>query len=148
MARHKKEYYESLLNNANVQAYLLTIRKGEGTLGTQGYSTHFGGGTIESLDKNPSIGKKWTAGKYTSSAVGAFQFLNSLKHPTWPNIAARFGFEDFSPRNQDIGALYLIDEKNALPDIVNGNIVSAIEKTKGCVGIAARIKVWTADTKA
>ena len=137
MPKHSKSYYLELLHNANVQAYLMTIRRGEGTLGAKGYYTHFGGGLLSTLNNLPEFGKTWTKGnkhKRTSSAVGAYQFVNSKRFPVVPEIVSYFSFTDFSKQNQDLGALFLLDMQDALPAIVKGEILSAFKKTNS---------VWT-----
>ena len=132
MPKHSKSYYLELLHNANVQAYLMTIRRGEGTLGAKGYYTHFGGGLLSTLNNLPEFGKAWTKGnkhKRTSSAVGAYQFLNTKKHRTLKEIVSYFNFTDFSKQNQDLGALFLLDRRGALSNILKGEILSAFRKT-------------------
>jgi muramidase (phage lysozyme) len=116
--------YEQLLENRNVLAFLLTIRKGEGTLGSAGYTTLYGGGQFVGLDKHPN--QVVTAGRYTSTAAGAYQFLKR----TWDDLVSKHPAElpDFSEASQDRGALYLIDERHALDDVLNGDISQAIAK--------------------
>lgn len=66
-----------------------------------------------------------TAGGFTSTATGAYQFLYS----TWQNVIDALGINDYMDEtNQDQGALYLIDYRDALTDVDNGNIESAITK--------------------
>jgi muramidase (phage lysozyme) len=126
--------YEKLYKNSNIQAFLMTIRDGEGTLGPHGYYKHYGGGFLSTLDEQPSVGKTWSWGKkdhHPSSAVGAFMFLNTKEHPNWPKIIKIEKLQDFSEISQITGAEYYIDNKEALPDILAGDIISAIRKTKG-----------------
>ena len=129
MPRKKNElYYRQLLTNRNIQAYLMTIRKGEGTLGPKGYFRHFGKGSITTLDVRPAH-KVYKANSIYSSAVGAYQFLNSDKHPNWDSEANKFGWTDILPIHQDIAALDVIHENGAIQDILDGDIVAAIYKT-------------------
>ncbi len=136
-------YYQNLLLNPNINAYLLTIRRGEGTLGDNGYYKTFGGGSISTLDVRPAHKIYKAVHKHKpksmfdtvkvdtlySSAVGAFQFLNSDTHPYWDEQADAFGWDDILPVHQEIGALHKIDERHAIEDIMGGDIVSAISKT-------------------
>ena len=129
MARRKNKktvttdilFYQKLLQDSNIQAYLKTIRKGEGTLGVKGYSTLVGGERFNTFIHHPNIYKP----KYKSTAAGAYQFLYS----TWSNDAKALRLIDFTPNNQDIAALYEINKAGALYDVLNGNIESAINKT-------------------
>jgi muramidase (phage lysozyme) len=127
------EEYEKLYENSNIQAFLITIRKGEGTLGPRGFYRHYGRGYLSTLDQQPKEGVKWQWGKNDdpSSAVGAFMFLNSKDHPNWPNIAKIFGFTNFIEINQITGAEYFIDQDKALQYVLDGDIVTAITKTNG-----------------
>ncbi len=134
-----EKYYQDLLQNSNIQAFLLTIRKGEGTLGSDGYYKHFNGGFINTLAVRPphtmytATHKKENGEEETiySSAVGAYQFLNSEKKHYWDDRANRFGWTDILPTHQDIAALSQIDDKGAIQDILNGDIIRAINKTNG-----------------
>jgi muramidase (phage lysozyme) len=114
------------LSSPNVRAFLHMIRVGEGTADPAGYKRHFGGSHFDSFADHPR--KAITAGlgknKYTSTAAGAFQFLER----TWDNLVNQYGFEDFSPTNQDIAAVALIDGRRALQDVLSGRFKSAVEK--------------------
>lgn len=116
--------YEQLLENRNVLAFLATIRRGEGTLGDGGYTTLYGGGHFEGFADHPR--KTITAGGYTSTAAGAYQFLSR----TWDALKSAHPDElpDFSPGCQDRAALMLIDGRHALDDVLNGDISQAITK--------------------
>lgn len=112
----------SAVANPNVQAFLVVIRVGEGTSGADGYSMLFGGGHFTGFAAHP--GGTVTAGGYTSSAAGAYQFLSS----TWAQLQAQYGLPDFSPASQDIGAVALIKQQGALADVINGNFAAAVKK--------------------
>ena len=60
----------------------------------------------------------------SSTAAGAYQFLSR----TWDALVRQYGFKDFSPENQDKGAVALIIGRKALDDVIAGNIEQAIRK--------------------
>lgn len=110
--------------NQNLQAFLHLIRTGEGTLGTDGYRTLYGGGLFDSFDDHPR--KKVTAGKWTSSAAGAYQILQK----TWDGLvkANPWTLTDFTPMKQDQAAVILIRRRGAYDDVVAGRYQTAIIK--------------------
>jgi muramidase (phage lysozyme) len=118
--------YLSLLDDPNVKAFLHTIRVGEGTADPMGYRRHFGGSHFDTYADHPR--RIITAGlgsnRYDSSAAGAYQFLTK----TWTECATALGLADFSPRNQDAAALFLIDRRKALDDVLAGRIEQAVIK--------------------
>ena len=115
-----------LLDDANAKAFLHMIRVGEGTADEDGYRRHFGGSHFDSYTDHPR--KIITAGRgknqYASSAAGAYQFLTR----TWDGLVKQYGFNDFSPKNQDIAALALIDGRKALDDVIAGRFDEAVCK--------------------
>ncbi len=118
------KYYEELLKNPNVKAYLLTLRLAEGTLGTDGYRTFVGGTKFESFAVHPNKYFK----KYDSRATGAYQ----INIATWKEAFKALSLPDFSPHSQDIAAVYLLDHtRNGHYYVLNGDIVTAIKKTNG-----------------
>ena len=113
-------------SNPNVAKFLNLISRAEGTE-THGYNTAFGGGRFEDFTKHPNIQKKFTQtdGKVDSSgASGRYQFINK----TWNGVAKKYGLNDFSPINQDLGAIALIADSGALADVTSGNFKRAIDK--------------------
>lgn len=129
MGSKKRELYESLLNDPNVRKALDIISASENA----DYNTVFGGGTFDSYDNHPNIKKRFKQkdGKWNSSgAAGRYQMLKS----TWDELQSTFGLEDFSPRNQDLGAIALLDRlkgkdgKTALQSALEGNFQSMVEK--------------------
>lgn len=112
--------------NPNVRKYLDFIAQAEGV--KHGYNTMFGNERFGNLSAHPNVRKafKQTDGQtnYTTAA-GRYQFLNS----TWNNLAKRYGFRDFSPQAQDLGAIALIAGRGALDDVLKGNWQAAIQKT-------------------
>lgn len=113
----------TVLDNANVRAFLAVIRSGEGTAGPDGYRTLFGGATFDSLDDHPRL--KIRKGSYTSTAAGAYQALES----TWDETARIMGLPDFSEQSQDLFAVGRITARGALPDVIAGRFTQAISKT-------------------
>jgi muramidase (phage lysozyme) len=108
--------YESYLSNPNVRAFLDVLAYCEGA----DYNTVFGGGSFVGW-QHPC--RKVQAGGYNSDAAGRYQFLCS----TWRGL----GLQDFSPANQDLGAIILIAQKGALQDIANGDLQTAVSKCRG-----------------
>ena len=112
--------------NPNMRKFLDLIAQAEGV--KHGYNTMFGNERFGNLSTHPNVRKafKQTDGQtnYTTAA-GRYQFLNS----TWNNLAKRYGFRDFSPQAQDLGAVALIAGRGALDDVLKGNWQAAIQKT-------------------
>lgn len=110
------------LSDQNVKAFLWMIRAGEGTATDSGYRTMFGGGLFDSFADHPRRVIK--ASGYTSTAAGAFQFLSR----TWDGLVKQYSLTDFSPHNQDMGAVALIRGRGALADVFAGRIEAAITR--------------------
>lgn len=117
--------YASLITNPKIRAFLDGIAWAEGA----NYNTLYGSGTFSDYSRHPN--RRITAGAYTSTAAGRYQFLYS----TWIGIQRELGLPDFSPRSQDIGAVYLIAQKGAINNILNGDPVGALKKF-GCLWAA------------
>lgn len=100
------------------------IRKCEGTAGPDGYRTMFGGKTFTDMSRHPNV--KVPFRDTYSTAAGAYQFLYS----TWTTLALRLNLKDFSETSQDLAAIELIREKNALADVEAGRISDAIYKIR------------------
>jgi RHS repeat-associated protein len=112
----------------NARAFLTMIRKGEGTLGFNGYKAQFAGKQFNDFSDHPNL--VVNSGKYSSSASGAYQVLSK----TWNSKAGEnakkgLGIKDFSPESQDKFGLWLISNRNALGDVIDGNVRGAIGKT-------------------
>lgn len=124
------------LQDTNVQAFLRMLRHGEGTAGDDGYRVMFGGGHLVGLDGQPgtaddfadhprkAITRKLGGTPITSTAAGAYQFLSR----TWDGLVKQYGFADFSPMNQDLGAVALILGRKALDDVIAGRFEDAVRK--------------------
>lgn len=114
------------LRDENVIAFLVMLRHGEGTSDGGGYSRLFGGKNFDSFSDHPrSPQTRKMGGKpITSSAAGAYQFLTR----TWDGLVKQYGFKDFSPESQDLGAVALIKGRKALDDVIAGRFDVAVMK--------------------
>lgn len=109
----------------NVSAFLDMLAHAEGTTryGNQdGYNVMVGGGLFDSYHDHPRKSVWLPAYKIRSTAAGRYQFLIR----TWDDLAKRFGLSDFTPANQDLGAVHLIRQCKALSLIHSGRIREAI----------------------
>lgn len=114
----KLSRYEQLLQQPQVRALLDTIRYAEGTPGEAGYRTKFTGAQFDpnkSGWRHPRRVMGSSSG-YRSDAAGAYQFLST----TWDEVQKQLGLSDFSPKNQDIAALRLIERRGALEPFLKG----------------------------
>ena len=108
---------------ANVDAFLWTIRYSEGTTGERGYQTIYGYEYFDSYADHPR--RIVHKGAYTSSAAGAYQIMPM----TWDTvIQPALHLPDFSPESQDKAAVYLIKYRGALDHVKNGNFDEAVRK--------------------
>lgn len=114
----KLSRYEKLLQQPQVRSLLDTIRYAEGTPGEAGYRTQFTGVQFDPNKKGWAHPRqvKGSSSGYRSDAAGAYQFLS----PTWDGVQKELGLSDFSPRNQDIAALRLIERRGALDPFLKG----------------------------
>lgn len=114
------------VQNKNVQAFLKMIRYAEGTAGANGYKTMFTGALFTSYASHPNVMNCATVRgvQVCSTAAGAYQFL----FKTWESLRKKLNLKDFSPESQDLAAVQLIYEKNALADVEKGNFEAAIKK--------------------
>lgn len=128
MNQKLRDELSQLVTLPQVQAFFQLIRKGEGTLGDNGYRTMFGGELFNSYTAHPRKPITRTLGgkPITSTAAGAFQFLAR----TWDECVATLGLKDFSPPSQDLAALFLIWRRKALDAVVNGQVEKAIDLCK------------------
>lgn len=115
------------LASSNVRAFLAMIRHGEGTSDDDGYRRMFGGKLFDGFDDHPRQVQTYTlkkGGQLSSSAAGAYQFLSR----TWDGLVKQWGFKDFSPHSQDLGAIALILGRKALDDVIAGRFDEAVQK--------------------
>lgn len=122
-----RKQLEQALQNPNVRKFLDLISYTEGTQGN-GYRTAFGGGKLNNLNDHPRYLKPFrqTDGKSNkTSAAGRYQFVSK----TWDGVARQYGLRDFSPQNQDLGAVALLFQRGAIPALLKGDYQTAIKKT-------------------
>lgn len=115
-------------NNPNVRKFLDAIASAEGV--KHGYGTLFGNQKFTNFGAHPNIRKSFTQtnGKTNvTTAAGRYQFIK----PTWDGLAQQYGFRDFSPRSQDLGAIALIAENGVLSDVMAGRFQNAAKKLGG-----------------
>ena len=112
----------SALGSPNLRAFLAVIRAGEGAADEDGYRRLYGGKLFDSFADHPRVAIK--AGKWTSTAAGAYQFLSA----TWAECAKALALPDFTPASQDLAAVFLIRRRGALPDAIAGRLDEAIAK--------------------
>jgi murein DD-endopeptidase MepM/ murein hydrolase activator NlpD len=112
-----KTYYQQLLTNSNVVAYLNAISSVEAPT----YYTANGGTTY--VPTGPEHPDTIFAGG-TSAAFGRYQFMPQ----TWAGINAAIGPLDIrKPRDQDIAAIYLLDQvRGTLNDVIAGNCIATL----------------------
>lgn len=113
---------QSALHTRNMRAFLRVIREGESSQGDDAYRTLFGGGLFGDLSKHPN--RTITANGYTSTAAGAYQFLSK----TWIECRDALNLRGFTPPEQDLAAVFLIQRRGALDDVLEGRIEDAITK--------------------
>lgn len=128
---------ENAMGSLNARTYLDALARAEGTAkySNQGYNTMFGGGQFSNMNDHPRQLHpfKQTDGKTKySSAAGRYQF----KASTWDDAVKALGLKDFSPQSQDLAALWLIQQKGQLENVVSGNFQDA---TKGLGGVWASL---------
>lgn len=113
------------LSNANVLAFLRTIREGESRQDDMAYRMRYGGiGSgpkyFESFDDHPRVFEMRPDGR-RSSAAGAYQATAT----TWDEERAKWQFPDFSPGSQDEFAVARIVYRKALDAVRDGRLEEA-----------------------
>jgi len=120
-----------MAQDQNVAAFLMLIRKCEGTAGPDGYRALFGypapGRTFTSFADHPRRKFPFTQTdgvvNYTTAA-GAYQFIRW----TWDRLQSRLKLPDFSPESQDKAAMELIADAHAMADVKAGRVQEALDK--------------------
>lgn len=116
-----------MIDKNNLNAFLKTISFSEGTEGSIGYKTIFGG-----TKKNPILfdsfkdhpRRKITSSGITSDAAGKYQFLSS----TWDDLNKKLHLIDFSPESQDLACIELFKQHNAYNLIMIGSFDMAVSR--------------------
>ncbi|MBI3157580.1 MAG: glycoside hydrolase family protein [Burkholderiales bacterium] len=126
MNEHAVRLWNALNGSGNLRAFLRVIRAGESSQGDDAYRMMFGGGLVGGLADHPrrAITRQLGAQTLTSTAAGAYQFLAR----TWDECARALALPDFSERSQDIAAVYLIERRRALDDVLAGRLDAAVAK--------------------
>ena len=110
----------------NLRAVLDMIAWIEGTStvasSDNGYNVMIGSRLFRSYAQHP--GRSAYLRQVDSDASGRYQFLSS----TWRRLAARHGYNDFGPINQDKGAIQLIRGRGAYEDVLAGNWPKVLDK--------------------
>lgn len=127
----------NLVDDPNVRQYLEVLSKAEGTASyaNSGYNTMFGGDQFYDNSDHPRQLKDFTqtdGTKNKTSAAGRYQFTSG----SWDNAAKALNLTDFSPRSQDLAALFLIQRAGQLENVTNGNFADA---TSGLGGVCASL---------
>ncbi|MCR6726006.1 glycoside hydrolase family 24 protein [Agrobacterium fabrum] len=127
--RDKRDFYEALLDEPNVQRALGTIRAAEGTARyANPYSVGFGG-RQHSLAQHPGVSASFrdnSGHRGKTTAAGAYQFLGG----TWNEMKNALGLKDFSKKSQDIAAIGLLDRAGALGHVMSGNVKGFVNSAK------------------
>lgn len=110
-----------------VKAFLKTIRWAEGTDSEDGYRTQYTGAKFDDFSDHPRqvLCSEFKGENLCSDASGAYQAMSF----TWDRIKQKSKFKDFSPANQDLFALELLQEVNAIALIEKDDIAGAIAKS-------------------
>jgi lysozyme len=111
---------------SDLKPLLDTIRYAEGTDKEDGYKTIFSGAKFDDFSKHPDkVYSTIFDGKtLASAAAGAYQYMPD----TWNRVSKAINAIDFSPANQDRGAIFLIKERGALELAKQGQIKQSIFK--------------------
>ena len=123
-----RQELQRILNDPNARKMLDILAKAEGV--KHGYNTIFGNERFNDLSRHPNVLKSFTQTdgvKNGTTAAGRYQFLKR----TWDGLSKQYGLNDFSPQNQDIGALALMAQKGALDNVLKGDFGGAVKKLGG-----------------
>lgn len=125
----QRDAIQQALNDPNVQKYLGMLRQAEGTAQYADPYRVAGGGSVTLPDLSQYRRIPWnftdkSGKKDKSTAAGAYQFIND----TWNGAASALGLGDFSPRSQDMAAVWLLQKNGSLADVMAGDFQSAVQK--------------------
>ncbi len=119
---NRSEFYKEALQDPRVKALLDTISFAEGTSGPEGYRTMFTGKLFDTTRGWLHPDKVNTGGGYSSTAAGRYQMLT----PTYKMAARATGTTGFTPAEQDLQAVYLLDNRKALEPLLRGEDVGSV----------------------
>jgi muramidase (phage lysozyme)/lysophospholipase L1-like esterase len=140
--KHIVEYYEFISEKVNLKKYLPSIKRvqnnayppeikafldviafAEGTTNypNNGYNTQFTGKQFNSYSDHPR--EVISASGLDSTAAGRYQFLST----TWDGLMRG---KDFTPKNQDEGAVKLLKQTKAYRPLLRGDLKKALYRTK------------------
>lgn len=129
--RLNREQCAAYLTNDQVLAFLRVIREGESAQDDSAYRTIVGGGYYEKpyLDEHPRIAVQTKWG--WSSAFGAYQIMaavpGKVKTDTYDWISKHVG-PSMNAFDQDCKAVFLINHRGALDDVLAGRLDQALQK--------------------
>jgi RHS repeat-associated protein len=126
-----------LVNDCRIRAMLDTIAYAEGTAGdpNNGYGTLVRGEVVRSPNNPALVGQRdviindfsqhpnalvRVGGSLYSTAAGRYQ----IRYQTWNEL----GLSDFSPENQDLGAVILMQRRGMIDPLLSGNFAQAIKR--------------------
>ena len=136
------ESLRAALDSPNVAAMLRVIRERESGQGADAYTIINGGSHFSDFSRHPFDNIPTTKG---GKASGAYQFLGT----TWARLCELYGFADFAPATQDLGAVALLAGRGALQDVVEGRFEEACIKCRpewtSLPGAAEASASWTID---
>ena len=119
---NRLDLYKSALKDPRVKALLDTISYAEGTSGPEGYRTMFTGKKFDTSQGWRHPDTVMRGGGYASSAAGRYQMLT----PTYQMAAKATGTSGFSPSEQDLQAVFLIDNRRALEPLLKGENINTV----------------------
>lgn len=119
---------DSLGEDRYVRAFLDMLAAAEGTLDKDEYHAQYGQSPATSLKSHPGsrVCLDIRGKQVCSTAAGRYMFLER----TWASTAKKLGLRDFTPKNQDRAAVYLLYMHGVIPIIKNGQISQAIDRIK------------------
>ena len=108
--------------SAEEKAFLDVIAWAEGTSGPNGYRTMFTGKLFDGFERHPAQINCNSTKSLCSDAAGRYQFLKK----TWNGL----NMPDFTPANQDRGAIKLVKGRGALQDVRARRFDTAVAKCR------------------
>ena len=110
-------------DNVNLLAFYEVIAEGESNHDDDAHFLINGGGRFTDLSKHPFEGLSTRAG---GKAAGKPQFIPS----TWAEVSGQLGLTDFGRQSQYYGFIGRVIYRDALDDVLSGNLESAISKCR------------------